>query len=215
MGPTLLILLSTVTLSSLASQSAFNWQEIQSRLTSHRQLQSLCGPLSAFRIAALHQKHFSTDRILANHSVSSQGIPLRDVIGILEQLGISARAVRCHNKQLTSLTLPCILVTHKHQHCLVLESIDHRQQIAHIWEPSTMRKSQISLSRLEELWSQMAILFPTNPTITDRLSDLSLAIMTASLMMIAIRWAPSHQALLCFANKVSKIGFQMATIFAR
>ena len=215
MGPKLLTLLSTVTLSTLAPEAAINWAEIQSKLTSHRQLQSMCGPLSALRIAALHQKHFSTERILAIHSVFSKGTPLREVIGILEQLGISTRAVRCHNKQLTSLTLPCILVTHEHQHCLVLESIDHRQQIAHIWEPSTMRSSQISLTRLEALWSQRALLFSPNQPIINRLSNLSLAIMTASLIIIAIRWTPSHQMFLFFANRVRKIGLRMATISVR
>jgi len=175
----------------------------------------MCGPLSALRIAALHQTRFSTDTILANHSVSPQGIPLREVIAILEQLGISAKAVHCRSKDLTRLNVPCILVTHENQHCLVLEAIDSRQQHARIWEPSTMQTSRISLASLEELWSDRAILFSTNQQTIDRLGNLILSIATASLIIIAIRWAPSNQILLFFVDEVRKLGLRIATIFVR
>ena len=71
------------------------------------------------------------------------------------------------------------------------------------------------MASLEELWSDRAILFSTNQQTIDRLGNLILSIATASLIIIAIRWAPSNQILLFFVDEVRKLGLRIATIFVR
>ena len=166
----------------------YSLNEIDHKITAHRRLIRMCGPLSATRMLALSGSTANPDHVLAQYLDSGQsGIPVREVIQICKKYGLHGKAIVSRHHSINSLPVPCILLVHDDQHCIVLEAIDPRRGTARVWDPSVLKSKQVGLNGLNQIWSDKAIVFGLPPRVWRMMDGLNLVCALISLGLLFVR----------------------------
>ncbi len=159
--------------------------DIQERIRQHRELVRLCGPLAAMRaLSLLGHDMEPCDVVQRFQPVSEDGVPLQDVLELCREREPWTTARVVDRKDLDRLPLPCILLVNEGQHCLVLESIDADESSVTVWDPSDMRRKQLSCNLVRTMWAGETIIFDGWP-----LSSTSLLLATAGMVALVLKRA--------------------------
>lgn len=178
------------------AEAGFGWPQIEQRIADHRQHVRLCGPLSAAR--ALRLLGHPLDVSALAHSWKRgdpRGVSLQTVVDICRRYEPTSRAVHVAPTDISSLSLPCILVVNQRQHCVVLQRLLADDRKAEIWDPSDGRVKQFAVSILKSNWDGDAITLTDSGSQERRLWLGSVGIVTLVVALWTYRnWPTQHRA---------------------
>lgn len=133
--------------------------DIFERSVELNQFTTLCGPLSLARVMQIHGREVKFPQFLSEFTErSSEGVRVSEIITVGENEGFFVVGVSFDSKRLSDVPLPSILIVDHSRHCLVLEKYNTENQVAEIWDPSSLRTIRIPARILEMKWDGGAIL---------------------------------------------------------
>lgn len=104
-------------------------------------------------IFAFHGVAIDLDRLVKGYFQFSQGIGLRDIIAILEELDLVVRALQCPARELHNLQMPCILHWDMKQFVVLKDIQEYRFTVV---DPAS-KKLTLSLDEFEQHFGEIVL----------------------------------------------------------